>query len=241
MGNLAKRTSPSNGSRTHPLPAEERERLILVHLPLVQHIARHIRRSLPDSVSLDDLISTGVIGLISAIDRYDGSRNVKLAAYAKFRIRGAILDSLRRLDWAPRQSRKRARQIRVAVSTVERRLRRSAEEADIAGELGLTIDEYRHWSIALIGLKLESLEDANESRSHKVDSGELRVLLNVAISRLPENERRVLHLHCYEELGARQIAARLGLCESRINQLKSQAILRCCKQMITGSGRDGSC
>src|SRR5512139_973792 len=102
----------------------ERERLILEHLPQVRLIARRIHERLPDSVSLEDLISTGIVGLISAIDNFDASHNVKLKTYAEYKIRGAILDSLRELDWAPRQQRKRAKQIEAAILTAEQRLQR---------------------------------------------------------------------------------------------------------------------
>src|SRR5580765_8693904 len=103
------------------LGADERERLIMEHLPQVRLIARRIHERLPESVSLDDLVSTGVVGLISAIDRFDASHNVKLKTYAEYKIRGAILDSLRGLDWAPRQQRKRAKQIDAAIATLEQR------------------------------------------------------------------------------------------------------------------------
>src|SRR5918911_5331222 len=106
-------------------PEETRERLILEHLPQVRLIARRIHDRLPGCVNLDDLISTGIVGLISAIDRYDPSQNVKLKTYAEYKIRGAILDSLRGLDFAPRQQRKRAKQIEAAIASAEQRLHRS--------------------------------------------------------------------------------------------------------------------
>src|ERR1700676_1859408 len=112
--------------------AEEREQLIIEHLPQVRLIARRIHDRLPESVTLDDLISTGVVGLISAIDHFDPSQNVKLKTYAEYKIRGAILDSLRGLDWAPRQQRKRAKQIEAAINAAEQRLRRSPSEDEIA-------------------------------------------------------------------------------------------------------------
>src|SRR5271156_4480551 len=122
--------------------SEERERLILDHLPQVRLIARRIHERLPESVSLDDLISTGIVGLISAIDRFDASHNVKLKTYAEYKIRGAILDSLRGLDWAPRQQRKRSKQIEAAIAVVEQRLHRSPSEEEIAAHLGVTLVEY---------------------------------------------------------------------------------------------------
>src|SRR5690348_3886060 len=120
----------------------ERERLILEHMPQVRLIARRIQERLPESIALDDLVSTGVIGLIAAIDNYDPSQNVKLKTYAEYKIRGAILDSLRGLDWAPRQKRKRSKQIEAAIALAEQRLHRAPSEDEIAKELGLNLAEY---------------------------------------------------------------------------------------------------
>src|SRR5918912_2425222 len=115
----------TNPYQTAATSSEERERLIMEHLPQVRLIARRIHERLPDSISLDDLISTGTIGLISAIDRFDPAHNVKLKTYAEYKIRGAILDSLRGLDWAPRQQRKRVKQIEAAICGIEQRLKRA--------------------------------------------------------------------------------------------------------------------
>src|ERR1700686_5351461 len=136
-------------SRDHA--AEERERLILEHLPQVRLIARRIHERLPESVNLDDLVSTGTLGLIAAIDRFDPNHNVKLKTYAEYKIRGAILDSLRGLDWAPRQHRKRTKQIEAAISAAEQRLHRSPNEEEVAAELGLSMEEYHHWLIEVRG------------------------------------------------------------------------------------------
>src|SRR6476659_4155858 len=108
-----------------PMTEAQREELILEHLPQVRLIARRIQERLPESISLDDLVSTGVLGLISAIDNFDPRHNVKLKTYAEYKIRGAILDSLRGLDWAPRQKRRRAKQIEAAISSAEQRLQRA--------------------------------------------------------------------------------------------------------------------
>src|ERR1700681_2030250 len=118
---------------------EQRERLILEHLPQVKLIARRIQERLPESISLDDLVSTGVIGLISAIDNFDPSHNVKLKTYAEYKIRGAILDSLRGLDWAPRQKRRKAKQIEAAISKAEQRLHRTPTEDEVADQLSLSL------------------------------------------------------------------------------------------------------
>src|SRR5262252_3799215 len=134
---------------TNAITAEEREALILEHLPQVRLIARRIQERLPDSISLEDLVSTGVIGLISSIDNFDPAHNVKLKTYAEYKIRGAILDSLRGLDWAPRQKRRRAKQIEAAIASAEQRLKRSPHEEDIAQELGISIDEYHEWLVEI--------------------------------------------------------------------------------------------
>src|ERR1700679_1611981 len=140
--------------------AEEREQLILEHLPQVRLIARRIHDRLPETGSPDDLVSTGIVGLISAIDRFDSSHNVNLKTYAEYKIRGAILDSLRGLDWAPRQQRKRSKQIEAAIAAAEQRLHRTPSEEEIASELKLLVEEYHEWLIEVRGLNLGSLESA---------------------------------------------------------------------------------
>ena len=222
---------------------EERERLILDHLPQVRLIARRIHERLPESVNLDDLISTGTIGLIAAIDRFDPSHNVKLKTYAEYKIRGAILDSLRGLDWAPRQQRKRSKQIEAAISAAEQKLHRMPAEDEIAAELNVTVDEYHGWLVDIRGVNLGSLEHASGEDSGSdllkfisdsdanwpsliVERQELQKLLAGAIEKMPPTERIVLSLYYHEELTLREIAKVVKLHESRISQLKSQAILR---------------
>src|SRR5436305_14349362 len=152
------------------MSAEERERIILEQLPQVRLIARRIQERLPESISLDDLISTGVIGVISAIDNFDPTQNVKLRTYAEFKIRGAILDSLRGLDWAPRQKRRKSKQIEAAIAVAEQRLQAPPSEEDIACELGVTLEVYHEWLVEIRGLNLASLEAAGghqgKDRSH---------------------------------------------------------------------------
>lgn len=223
--------------------AGERERLILEHLPQVRLIARRIHERLPESVSLEDLISTGTVGLISAIDRFDPSLNVKLKTYAEYKIRGAILDSLRGLDWAPRQQRKRSKQIEAAICVLEQRLHRQPSEEEIAAELKISMEEYYDWLIDVRGVNLGSLENGaseDEGRdllkfisdkeenwpSRVVEKVELERLLASAIERMPEIEKVVLSLYYHEEMTLREIARIVDLHESRISQLKSQAIMR---------------
>src|SRR5437763_6249233 len=142
------------------MTSEQRELLIMEHLPQVRLIARRIQARLPESVSLDDLVSTGVIGLISAIDHFDPRHQVKLKTYAEYKIRGAILDSLRGLDWAPRQKRRQAKQIEAAIAVAEQKLQRTPDEEDIAEQLGIGIDEYHEWLVEIRGLNIASLEYA---------------------------------------------------------------------------------
>lgn len=223
--------------------ASERDRLILEHLPQVRLIARRIHERLPESVNLEDLISTGIVGLISAIDRFDPTHNVKLKTYAEYKIRGAILDSLRGLDWAPRQQRKRAKQIEAAIASAEQRLHRQPSEEEIATELGLSMAEYHDWLVDIRGVNLGSLENGAPEEdgrdllkfvsdkeenwpSQIVERSELERLLVEAMNRMPQIERTVLSLYYHEEMTLREIARIVDLHESRISQLKSQAILR---------------
>lgn len=223
--------------------AQERERLILEHLPQVRLIARRIHERLPESVSLDDLVSTGIVGLISAIDRFDPTQNVKLKTYAEYKIRGAILDSLRGLDWAPRQKRRRSKQIETVIADLEQRLHRSPVDEEIAAELEIPLSEYHEWLSDSRGLNLGSLEhhapdeegrdllrfvaDREEDWPPNLfERAELRRLLAQAISRMPYIERTVLGLYFEQELTLREIARVVNLHESRVSQLKTQALIR---------------
>jgi len=221
----------------------KREHLILEHLSQVKLIARRIHERLPVSVSLDDLISAGIVGLIAAIDRYDSSHDVKLKTYAEYKIRGAILDSLRGLDWAPRQQRKRAKLIEGAIAALEQKRHQVPTEEEIAAYLGLPVSEYQEWLSEAQGLTLGSLEGigSQENRydllsylssadeqwpSRIVERAELESLLAEAIEKIPHIERTVLNLYYYEEITLREIAEVVGLHESRVSQLKAQAVLR---------------
>ena len=223
--------------------ADERERLILEHLPQVRLIARRIHERLPESVILDDLISTGIVGLINAIDNFDPSHQVKLKTYAEYKIRGAILDSLRGLDWAPRQQRKKSKQIEAAIAVIEQRVHRMPTEEEIAEELKISLEEYRSWLVDVRGVNLGSLECSSPEEggrdllqyvsdtedawpSNLVERAELERLLADAIRKMPYMERTILSLYYHEELTLREVAKVVRLHESRVSQLKSQAILR---------------
>ncbi|PWU01386.1 MAG: FliA/WhiG family RNA polymerase sigma factor [Terriglobia bacterium] len=226
---------------------EERERLILENLPQVRLIARRIQERLPKNISLEDLVSTGVIGLISAIDNFDPRHNVKLKTYAEYKIRGAILDSLRGLDWAPRQKRRKTKQIEAAIAVAEQRLQRAPSEEEIAAQLGIPLEEYHEWLVEIRGLHVASLEYAGNEQGRELlhflpdtednlpstllERSELERLVARGIDQIPEIERTILSLYYREELTLREIAQVVKLHESRISQLKSQAILRLRSQL----------
>jgi RNA polymerase sigma factor for flagellar operon FliA len=228
-------------STTLETSTEERERLILEHLPQVRLIARRIHERVPENVVLDDLISAGVVGLIAAIDRFDPRHNVKLKTYAEYKIRGAILDSLRGLDWAPRQKRRMARQVQAAILAASHRLHREPTEEEIAGELEINLVEYHEWLADLQGLNIGTLEYAGDEGqdvlsyaaddeaklpSRLFERAELEKLLAEAIEQMPHIDRTVISLYYREELTLREIGQVVHLHPSRISQLKSQAILR---------------
>lgn len=220
----------------------EREQLILEHLPQVRLIARRIHDRLPENVSLDDLISTGVVGLIAAVDHFDPAQGVQLKTYAEHKIRGAILDSLRELDWAPKNKRRRAKQIEAVISMLEQRLGRAPAEEEIAAELKISLEEYQQQLYEIRGLTIGSFEFANEDQegdllnyipdsednlpSTTLERAELERLLAQAIEQMPPMERTVLSLYYHEEATLREIAEIMQMHLSRIAQLKSQGILR---------------
>ena len=224
--------------------AEKREYLILEHQHQVRSIARRIHSRLPCYVSLDDLVSTGTLGLISAIDRFDPSRNLQMKTYAEHKIKGAILDSLRQQDWAPRLQRKRAKQIESAIGRVEQRAQRTASEEEIAAELELPLDMYHQWQVDTNGANVARLEtagavdpknpdllrlvsgDPGQWPSALLERSELKRILALAISGIPGIEQTVLSLYYHDELTLREIAKIVGLHESRISQLKTQAVSR---------------
>jgi RNA polymerase sigma factor for flagellar operon FliA len=221
---------------------EEREALILEHLQQVNWIAARIHEKLPPNVELDDLISAGIVGLLAAVDNYDPSRNASLKTYAEYKIRGAILDSIRGLDGIPTHKRKRVKQVQQAILSAEHKLQRSPGEEEIAAELGIGLAEYQQWVVELRGVSLGSLElagegedvsllkfigdDEQESPARILERSELERVIAEGMLKMPENERLVLSLYYKEELNLREIAAILELHITRISQLRAQGILR---------------
>jgi len=225
-----------------PLAADERERLILEHLPQVHWIAARIQEKLPANINLEDLISAGVIGLIAAIDNYDASHGASLRTYAEYKIRGAILDSIRGLDGIPTHKRKRVRQVADAIGTLEQRLQRAPAEEEVAAELNLELAEYQTWLNDIKGVSLGSLEvmedgeeldllkfiagNEEEIPARILERAELKRVISEGINKMPHNERLVLSLYYHDELNMREIAPILGLHITRVSQLRMQAILR---------------
>jgi RNA polymerase sigma factor for flagellar operon FliA len=227
----------------HRLEGVERDRLLLEHLPSVRYIAHRIHERLPQHVELEDLISAGVVGLIDAFNKFDHTKQVQFKSYAQFRIRGAILDSLRVLDWSPRELRRKGRAVQEAIQIITRTQRRAPTEPEIARELHLTLNEYQLLLGQLKGLEIGSLnlEHNDESGEDQLAyiagspeddplfrclQGEMRQMLIDAIEDLPEKERMVLTLYYYEELTMKEIGLTLGVVESRVSQIHSAAVVR---------------
>jgi len=221
----------------------DRDRMLMEHLPTVRYLARRIHERLPQHVELDDLISAGVVGLIDAFSKFDHGKKVQFKSYAQFRIRGAILDSLRTLDWSPRELRRKGRAVEEAIRAVTQRVGRAPSEQEIAKEMELSLAEYQQLLGDLKGLEIGSLhmersEDSGDEELAYIPGspeedplfrclkGEMKQRLADAIDGLPEKERMVLTLYYYEELTMKEIGLTLGVVESRISQIHSSAVLR---------------
>ncbi|MGB8012592.1 MAG: FliA/WhiG family RNA polymerase sigma factor [Terriglobales bacterium] len=222
----------------------ERERILMEQLPQVRYIARRIHERLPRHVPFEDLVHAGVVGLIDALNKFDLSKQVQFSSYAKFRIRGAILDSLRELDWSPRELRRKGRLVDSTYSELASKLGRAPDENELAREMGIDLRELQSLLADLDGLELGSLrvesprdgteEDLTDYVAAKNEEtpffqclrAETKHLLEQAISELPEKEQRVLALYYYEELTMKEVGAALGIGESRVSQIHSLAMVR---------------
>ncbi len=213
----------------------EAEQLVLRHAELVKRIAHHLAGRLPASVEVDDLIQAGMLGLLEAASSYAADRGASFETYAGIRIRGAMIDSLRKLDWAPRSVHRRARDAATAIRSVEHRLGREARDAEVAAEMGIEVDEYHKVMQDAAACQLTSLEDAGaagDAADGSLDpfadahDGDFRLALADAISQLPERERLVMSLYYDEELNLKEIGLVLKVSESRVCQLHGQALTR---------------
>jgi len=222
-----------------------REAFIKQYAPLVKYVAGKVAMGMPSNVEFDDLVGFGVFGLIDAIDKYDPEKNVKFKTYAVTRIRGAIFDELRQIDWVPRSVRQKTREIESTISSLEAQLGRTASDQEIAGALGMNEDEYLKTIQKISGTSILSLNDVWFSGDEKdrvsiVDSIEapsslnpdvmvekevMRQVIITAINELPDKEKKILILYYYEDLTLKDIGRVLEVTESRVSQLHTKAIL----------------
>jgi RNA polymerase sigma factor for flagellar operon FliA len=233
----------------------QRERLLMDQLPQVRYIARRIHEHLPRHVPFEDLVHAGVVGLIDALHKYDQKKQVQFASYAKFRIRGAILDSLREMDWSPRDLRRKARLLEEAHHKLRSELGRNPTEPELAVEFGIDLRGLQLLLGEIDGLEVGSLrveshldgkeEDLCDSVPHDPQEtplflclrGEMKQQLARAIAELPEKERQVLVLYYFQELTMKEVGAVLGVGESRVSQIHSTAVVRLRAVVVLGSSK----
>jgi RNA polymerase sigma factor FliA len=219
------------------------EEALKEHLPMVRFLALRIRERLPQQVEMEDLISAGIVGLMDAMQKFDPKKKVQFRTYAQFRVRGAMLDSLRALDWGPRDLRRKARAVEEAIRSLSATLGKAPSESEVAKELGLDLHAYQQLLGELSGLELASLNETSNDDAGvealalipaapendpfvQCQSNEMRRLLADAVANLPERERMVLTLYYYEELTMREVGAVMGVVESRVSQLHSSGMAK---------------
>jgi len=222
---------------------QDRETLITECLPLVKFVAHRISARLPSHVELDDLIHSGILGLMDAVKKFEPGRNVKFKTYAEQRIRGAILDGLRDLDWVPRSLRRKKKDIEGAYHLLEQQLGRAASDEEVAAHLGLPLEDLHHSLDELKGVTLGSFVEAGsngegenlisfvpdpdaESAHVLLQTKEVKNILKDAVDRLPTKERFVVQLYYFDELTMKEIGTLLNITESRVSQLHTKSMLR---------------
>lgn len=223
-----------------------RDAIVKQYAPLVKYVAGKVSVGMPQSVDFDDLVGFGVFGLFDAIEKFDPDKHVKFKTYAVTRIRGAIFDELRSIDWVPRSVRQKTREIDETVQHLEARLGRSATDDEVAGEMGMSLEQYNQMMLKVSGTSMlslndvwytgedndkisivESIEAPNSLRPDAIaEKDEMRRVIVEAISDLPEKEKKVLVLYYYEDLTLKEIGKVLDVTESRISQLHTKAISR---------------
>ena len=220
-----------------------RDQLVMQHVPLVKTLAQRLAQRLPAQVEMNDLIGVGVLGLIDAASRYRPSLGVPFDAFARRRVQGAMLDALRELDWAPRSLRRLRRDMDAAIASLRHRLGREPREEEIAGAMDLSMDAYTKALEQLRTLEIGSVRqldsptpdgtplvelciDPSEDAATQLERKELKAHLARAIEQLPERERHILALYYQEELTLAEIGEVIGVCESRVSQLRSLAVSR---------------
>ncbi|HEX6773643.1 MAG TPA: FliA/WhiG family RNA polymerase sigma factor [Acidobacteriaceae bacterium] len=248
---VSRRTNAARRSAARKAVAEERaettpeitEEILREHLPMVRFLALRIRERVPQQVEMEDLISAGVVGLMDALQKFDPRKKVQFRTYAQFRVRGAMLDSLRSLDWGPRDLRRKGRAVEEAIRSLSANMGKAPTESEVAKAMGLELSAYQQLLGELSGLELGSLnampaDDSGTEALALIPAGpeddpflqcqnsEMRHCLADAIDGLPERERMVLTLYYYEELTMREVGATMGVVESRVSQLHSSAMAR---------------
>ncbi len=228
------------------LSNSKRDELILEHLPQIKYIAQRISTKLPSHVELNDLVSAGILGLLDAIEKFDPNRGVKFKTYAELRIKGAILDSLRNLDWAPRSLRKKSKDLERVYRDLEQRLGRPAMDKEVCEAMDISLEEFYELVDQIKGLNLGSFQELSGQDEDKnseplvkyvpdtpqmdpffvFHKSEIRGILSTAIDALPKKERLVVSLYYFDELTMKEIGKVLGVNESRVSQLHTKAMLR---------------
>lgn len=219
----------------------DREQVLLEHMPLVRMVAYRILERLPQQVELDDLVSAGVVGLIDAYNKFDPSKEVLFRSYAALRVRGAILDSLRGMDWAPREIRRKAREIEETTQRLTQRMGRKPQQSEVADELGMAFASFQKLLMTVKGLEIGSLQeprcegsleeeavyietDPEDDALHRCMRSERAANLSAVVAELPEREQRVLQMYYVEEMTLKEIGLVLGLAESRVSQIRTGVI-----------------
>lgn len=225
---------------------EIREYFTIKYAPLVKYVAGKVAIGMPHNVEFDDLVSYGSFGLLDAIEKFDPNRDIKFKTYAMTRIRGAIFDELRSMDWIPRSIRQKARQIEEVISVLENRLGHTVEDEDIAREMGISTDELQTLLTQISGTSIVSLNDVwfmgddndqvsfidtiespeNLNPDNLIEREEIKSVIVEAIKQLPDKEKKVIVLYYYEDLTLKEIGEVLEVTESRISQLHTKAIMR---------------
>ena len=233
-------TLPTSTRAQNNLPLNERNQLVLEQLPQVRFIAQKIHARLPHHIPLEDLVNTGVLGLIEALAKFDPKRNVQLQSYARYRIQGAILDSLREQDWSPRLLRQKERQLEMTREKLQLELRRAPSQAELAAGLGVSDHQLQLLRRDLQGLEVTSLQEPTYLEGHSLDEkmadtaeespfvlcqrAEMNGLVGQAMSKLPLRKRQVLDLYYFKGLTMKETGTRMGVCESRVSQIHSSAV-----------------
>ncbi len=237
--------------QTAQIDARQQHDLVIQHAPLVRRIAQHLASRLPASVQLDDLIQAGMMGLLEAARNYDAGQGASFETYAGIRIRGAMLDETRKVDWVPRSVHRKARVMAVVVHTLEHRLGRLAKPAEVADAMQIDLDQYYQIVKDAAGCRVLSLDepdngvvdvgdipgDGDHDPAQQIEASGFRAVLVEVMASLPEKERLVMSLYYEQDLNLRQIGSVMGVSESRVCQIHSQAVKRIRSRMSDWVGK----